>query len=577
MSTLSPPTGQPPNRSLLPAFLRDIRVLQIIGQVVFAILVVAALSAIWTSILASLQDRNLTPNFGFLQNRAGFDISESPDSYSSDSKYVDAFVVGLQNSLRVITAGLVLTTILGILGGVFLLSTNWLIRTITRVIVEIVRNTPLLVQLIFWFFVVMLSLPLFQNAVGFPQEGITPISIRPILYLVAILFAWFSLRNLPSVAPRRVLIWNGLIAAVVALEIAFRLAATQPSWEGVYGSGDSGRPVFLLYLAVSVALIAAAWFYAPAILKWRLVGLAGGQLIGGLLFYFGVIPTASFRVEVYPVLLISNRGLVLPEILPTARFAEWAVFVTVGIVLAGILWGYFGRITETTGQPISRGLYAFISIVAFAVIGWIVVGTQPTPAVIPVTAEDDTITYMSIPDAQVADLFTREDQLLYSQQPLEYSRPLQRVNRAGIISGLESGSEITPAYLALMLGLVVYTGAFIAEIVRAGILAVPRGQIEASRALGLTTAQTLRMVILPQALRVIIPPLGNQYLNLSKNSSLAVAVAYADIVLVTTTIMNQSGQSVSGITMIMLTYLTISLLIASVVNGVNRRFQLVTR
>src|SRR5690606_9393958 len=118
-----------------------------------------------------------------------------------------------------------------------------------------------------------------------------------------------------------------------------------------------------------------------------------------------------------------------------------------------------------------------------------------------------------------------------------------------------SGTEITPQYVSLLAGLVVYTAAFIAEIVRAGIMAVPRGQIEASRALGLSTPQTLQLVILPQALRVIIPPLGNQYLNLSKNSSLAIAIGFADLVLVTTTIMNQSGQSVTGITMIMLTYL----------------------
>jgi His/Glu/Gln/Arg/opine family amino acid ABC transporter permease subunit len=576
MAAISPPTGQPPNRSLLPAFLRDIRVLQIIGQIVFVILVVAMMSAIWTSILTSLQDRNLTPNFVFLQNRSGFDIGERPDWYSSNSTYGDAFRVGLQNSLRIIVMGLVLTTILGILGGIFLLSNNWLIRNITRWAVEVVRNTPLLVQLIFWFFVVMLSLPLFQNALGFPQEGIMLVSIRPFLYVIAAVAAWASLRRYPSDAPRRMVSWYGLISAIVAIEIGFRLAATQPGWVRVYGSGDMGNAVFLLYLALSIALIGAAWFYAPGSLKWRLLGLAAGQLFGGLLFYFGVIPNAAFRMEVYPAVLVSNRGIVLPELLPTARFAEWAVFVAIGLVLAGAMWVYFGRIIETTGQPIRRGLYVLIAVVVFPIVGWIIVGMQPAPTAIPVTT-DEGITYMALEEAQAANLLTRQDQLLYNPQPFLYLRPVQRVNRAGIVSGLESGTEITPAYMALLLGLVVYTGAFIAEIVRAGILAVPRGQIEASRALGLTTSQTLRMVILPQALRVIIPPLGNQYLNLSKNSSLAVAVAYADIVLVTQTIMNQSGQSVTGISLIMITYLAISLIIAALVNVVNRRFQLVTR
>jgi His/Glu/Gln/Arg/opine family amino acid ABC transporter permease subunit len=564
-------------RSLLPAFLRDIRVLQIIGQIVFAIVLIAAASLIWSSILTSLQSRNLTPNFFFLQNRSGFDISEPPEWYSSASSYGDAFLVGVINTLRIVVIGLVLTTIVGIIGGIFLLSGNWLIRTITRAVVELLRNTPLLVQLFVWYSVVMLSLPLFQQALAIPQEGIALISIRLALYLIAAVFLRSWLRRELVGSPRRLIAWNGLLAAVVVIEIAFRLASTQDNWRGLYGSGSFGNPAFWLYVAVSVALLVGAWLYSPRELKWRLVGLAGGQLVGGLLFYFGVIPNSAFRLEVYPQVLMSNRGLVFPEILLTARFAEWMIFVVIGFVLAGMMWAYFGHITETTGRIIPRGLYALLSIVGFIVVGWIIVSAQPEPQSIPITAEDGTTTYMTLADARAGGLLTREDEQLYSPQPIIYARPVQRVNRAGIISGLVSGTELTPQYMALLVGLVIYTGAFIAEIVRAGILAVPRGQIEASRALGLTTTQTLRMVILPQALRVIIPPLGNQYLNLSKNSSLAVAVAYADLVLVATTIMNQSGQSVTGITMIMLTYLAISLIISAIANIINRRFQLVTR
>jgi ABC-type amino acid transport system permease subunit len=306
--------------------------------------------------------------------------------------------------------------------------------------------------------------------------------------------------------------------------------------------------------------------------------LSGGQLLGGLLFYFGIIPNTSiFRFEVYPSVILSRRGFVFPEIYPTARFAEFMVFVVIGIVLAAIIWVYYGRIIETTGEEIRRGRYALLSVVAFLIIGWVVAGAAPQPAAIPVEQDDGTTALMSVADAQSAGLLSRSDQQLYSTAPLLYVPPVQRISPAGIVSGLASGTQITPEYMALLLGLVVYTAAFIAEIVRAGILAVPHGQIEASRSLGLSTTQTLVTIILPQALRVIIPPLGNQYLNLSKNSSLAIAIAYADIVLVTTTVMNQSGQSVTGITMIMLTYLAISLLISAFVNAVNRRFQLVTR
>jgi general L-amino acid transport system permease protein len=131
--------------------------------------------------------------------------------------------------------------------------------------------------------------------------------------------------------------------------------------------------------------------------------------------------------------------------------------------------------------------------------------------------------------------------------------------------------------MALLLGLVVYTSSFIAEIVRAGIQAVSYGQIEAARALGLSQAQVLRMVVLPQALRVIIPPLGNQYLNLSKNSSLGIGIGFAEIFGVSSTIMNQSGQTITGFTIVMLSYLALSLTISAVMNWVNSRFQLVTR
>jgi len=124
---------------------------------------------------------------------------------------------------------------------------------------------------------------------------------------------------------------------------------------------------------------------------------------------------------------------------------------------------------------------------------------------------------------------------------------------------------------------VVYTSAFIAEIVRAGIQAVPGGQVEASKAVGLSQSDMLRLIVLPQALRVIIPPMGNQYLNFAKNSSLAIAVSYTDIFQVTNTIINQSGQSVTGIIMVMLAYLFISLVISFMMNFINQRFQLVTR
>ena len=141
----------------------------------------------------------------------------------------------------------------------------------------------------------------------------------------------------------------------------------------------------------------------------------------------------------------------------------------------------------------------------------------------------------------------------------------------------QGGITVSPEYFALLLGLVMYTAAFIAEIVRAGITSVPQGQWEAAQALGLRPGMMLRRIILPQALRVIIPPMTSQYLNLTKNSSLAVAIGYQDIVSIANTTLNQTGQAIEGIAIIMLVYLTISLSISLFMNWYNTRIALVER
>ena len=138
--------------------------------------------------------------------------------------------------------------------------------------------------------------------------------------------------------------------------------------------------------------------------------------------------------------------------------------------------------------------------------------------------------------------------------------------------------QILPEFVALLLGLVTYTAAFIAEVVRAGILAVSKGQTEAAGSLGLTPGQTLRLVVIPQAMRVIIPPLTSQYLNLTKNSSLAVAIGYPDLVQVFMgTVLNQTGQAIEVVVITMGVYLTISLLTSFIMNIYNRRVAIVER
>jgi general L-amino acid transport system permease protein len=139
------------------------------------------------------------------------------------------------------------------------------------------------------------------------------------------------------------------------------------------------------------------------------------------------------------------------------------------------------------------------------------------------------------------------------------------------------GKAVSPEFAALLFGLVVYTAGFIAEIVRAGILGVNRGQSEAAMALGLRRGLVLRLILLPQALRIIVPPMTSQYLNLTKNSSLAVAIGFPDVTSIGNTTINQTGQAVEGVAMIMFVYLTISLLISLLMNWYNRFVALAER
>ena len=501
-----PADGSPPE-NLLPAIFRDGRILQGIAQIIFVAIVVLVLNNLQTRINTALESTNQSPNFEFLQNRAGFDIADS-GSYSSNDRYIDAFRVGFINTIRVVLFGLVATTVLGIMVGIFLLSRNFLLRTISRAYVEVLRNTPILLQIFAWFFIVIFALPQQQQSFAFPQEGIRSLPLMQYaLSLFVILVIWQATGSM-----RRPALRNGLRQASIAVVV--------------------------------------------------LANLLGLVLVG-----------TGTPIEFRPGIYISIKGVAIFELIPSSLFAVWMVFVVVGAVVAIAMSRYFQFITETTGKPIPRTRYALLAFAGFTLLGWLVMGMRPTPSVIPVLDESGEVVEMPYDDAFESGLLTIEQELEYTRQPLLYRPP--KLDRRG--RNIETGIEISPSYLAVFLGLVIYTSAFIAEIVRAGIQAVPRGQLEASRALGLSQGDMLRLIILPQALRVIIPPLGNQFLNLSKNSSLAIAVSYTDIYQVTNTIINQSGQSVTGILMVLLAYLLISLLISLGMNLVNQRFQLVTR
>lgn len=257
-------------------------------------------------------------------------------------------------------------------------------------------------------------------------------------------------------------------------------------------------------------------------------------LVQLFVWYFAVIlklPRVRESVALPGSVFVSNRGLALPWPVPTDAFASSLLYPVAGAAAAVVLWAVRARSLRRTGRPAFSVLWIAVAFVALASLGW----------------------------------------FLVPGDPLVLDKPsLQGWNYQG-------GLTLTPEFTALLIGLVVYTGAFIAEVVRAGILAVPRGQIEAARSVGLNEMQTLRLVTFPQAMRIIIPPLTSQYLNLAKNSSLAIAIGFPDLFSVSGTIFNQTGRSVQVIVMIMVSYLVMSLFTSLLMNVYNQRVQLVER
>jgi general L-amino acid transport system permease protein len=253
-----------------------------------------------------------------------------------------------------------------------------------------------------------------------------------------------------------------------------------------------------------------------------------------LFFWWGLLrwsaPAPRQAWQPLPDVFVSNRGVVIPIPHADPIYTAMLAAMAVGIVAAWLLARWARARQAKSGQQFPTG-WAGLALV------------------------------LGLPLAV----------FLAAGAPLRLDVPvLQGFNFNG-------GTSLSPEFAALLIGLVIYTGSFIAEIVRAGILAVSRGQSEAAMALGLNHWQRLRLIVLPQALRVIVPPMTSQYLNLTKNSSLAVIIGYPDLVSVANTTINQTGQAVEGIAMIMAVYLAISLLISLAMNLYNRAVALVER
>ena len=253
-----------------------------------------------------------------------------------------------------------------------------------------------------------------------------------------------------------------------------------------------------------------------------------------LLFWWGLLreaaPAPRQAWQVLPDVFVSNRGIVFPVPVADPVFPLMALAGLIGIAATWALFRWARVRQARTGEQFPTGWVGLALILGLPVAVFFIAGA-----------------------------------------PLRLDVPaLRGFNFSG-------GSGVSPEFAALLLGLVIYTASFIAEIVRAGVLAVNWGQSEAAMALGLTQGQRMRLVVLPQALRVIVPPMTSEYLSLTKNSSLAVIIGFPDLVSVANTTMNQTGQAVEGIALIMAVYLAISLLISLFMNLYNRAVALVER
>ena len=246
---------------------------------------------------------------------------------------------------------------------------------------------------------------------------------------------------------------------------------------------------------------------------------------------FQLLPVVQESIQWPGPIFLNNRGIFMVWGRPSPSFQGWLLFILAGLVIAIVLRVILNRIQARTGRSTYPLLGPALALVLVSTLGWFLMPESPLIREVPV---------------------------------------LGRFNFAG-------GLRFTPEFSALLVGLVVYTASFIAEIVRAGIQSVQRGQVESAKALGLNDMQALRLIIFPQALRVIIPPLISQYMNLTKNSSLAIAIGYPDLFSIGRIMINQAGRAVPIFLLIMASYLAMSLTYAIIGNLYNRRARLKER
>ena len=587
-------------------FYRNVKLIGVIAQLVFAFLLVVAGYILYNNVTTALNRSNLPADFGFLDARAGVPIAETPIPYSPSNSYGRALIVGILNTLRVALVGVVLTTLLGILVGVMRLSSNWLMRQIATVYIEAIRNTPLAVQLVFWFTAVLVPIP--------PRIS-NPVDLPGGIYFsqVGLALPWLY----PSYSFSRWIPW--LVGALVVLVVFYLFRRRQ-----VERSERPGNPWLWPFLsAVGVAAVGYVVVTYTTSLPENIATDFQADRGRGIVFIDTngdgsrnagepVVPYAVARVTVEEGTLTTNtqnfvesRSFVNSTFrFPAIEDGEVGVadvilsntdengdlaISTLNYPSTGIVYqdrdgdGAYTEGEEVNEEGAGFGVGVTLQVEDFSRRIVADRGGQIRIPIFegePVEGEDEDSGASQGGGGGLGSLFNRSssgESSVEAEVELQGAAPLvlsiPSIPRGNYVGGI----SLSAAYLALLIGLVVYTASFIAEIVRGGIQAVPKGQREAAKAVGLSNYQTFNLIVFPQALRIILPPMISQYLNLTKNSSLAILVTFQDFFSISNIVANQTGAAIPVILIVIGGYLIISLTFAFILNIVNERMALVER
>lgn len=574
------------SKSQIIPFYRNVKVLAILAQAIFLAGVVLGLGIIVNNVIQGVRTLGIPLGYNWMDDRSGIPLTESVIPYTPEHSYARVLLAGFLNTLKVSIIGVALATLLGIMVALMRLSPNWLLRQIATVYVETIRNIPLAIQIFFWFTVFFI--PSLPSGVSAYQFG------NSFLNNSGLIIPWLNASQSAGAW------WPWLLIALVGFFVFYFIRRRQIIRSERPGNAWLWPLVLFLLIAGLGYIVAAGVAKHPEGLTIELNAKRGRVTSFIDANGNGEHDKPEVLVKSVPVRVESAAETF--ETIPDNRI-EVGKRIDSGFRFPRFTKGEFENAEVSFVNPELNGRLQ-IHFVDFPSIGQIYSDRNDnatfdqgeelrTPEEMTETATTELgyegdlykvkldikgFNRVVVTDfegeANVPDLESGAGTTtILKASPLVLNKPTFPSERTQV----QGGFTLTNAYISLLLALVFYTASFIAEIVRGGILAVPKGQREASKALGLSGSQTFRLVIFPQAMRVIVPPLISQYLNLTKNSSLGFFAAYNEFFKISEITANQTGASVPIILFILLGYLLISLTYSLILNIYNSRVQLVER